>query len=188
MRGVVSWLVLLLGLGSAGCVATSLGASAGRASPFGGSTPAVVTGARVAQLAQIGGDRGPVAGYELELQHQTFNQPGFAWRGQAQVGWADTPYAYKPIVGREVTMRLGYARFPRDGGVLHAVAFGPRFAVPIRIASSDEVRGSDQPSARTWMIVPEIGGNISVPPGEKIRFDFGIALSLRLHLWRAHTP
>ena len=180
MRG---WSLLLLWLGLCGC-SSSLGATFGRASPFGGSTPAVVTGVRWAQLVQPQGDRGLVAGYEAELQAQTFNQPGFAMRAQAQAGWADAPLGAHRLVGREVTMRLGYTSFPRDGDKLHAFAFGPRFAAPIRLTDGCSRTNAGVVTTRTWLLLPEIGGNIALAPGERLRFDFALALSARFQLSR----
>ena len=186
---------LLLTLGIAGC-AISLGPEVARpisehGASVGGELEGLVYFSRGRGIFSRG--EGPVVGMRLEQLHRVGAGLGpWQTRGAILAGYSASPLPYRPRVGIEPIIALGYGDYPLRSITAAAVSFGPRLSVPIRLTPSKPAWEVDAVADITPMLVPFLGGSMYYPLGREpestIRGELSGGLLFRFHLWSPLSP
>jgi hypothetical protein len=190
---------LLLALTSplgAACTA-SIGAEAAR--PV--SEPGASVGGQIEGLVHFSRGRsvlsrgeGPVAGTRVEVLRRVAGATDQPWQPRFAVlaGYSASPLPYRPRVGIEPIVALGYGAYPVGGSTRGSLSAGARIAVPVRLTPNKPAWDTDAIADLTPMIVPFLGASLYYPvergSDSIVRGEMNGGLLIRCHLWSPLSP
>jgi hypothetical protein len=195
-RRAFSALLALTSLPGAACTA-SIGAETARPA----SEPGASVGAEVEGLMHFSRGRsvlsrgeGPVAGTRVEVLRRVGVASDQPWqpRFSVLVGYSTSPLPYRPRVGIEPLLALGYGEYPVAGATRGSLSAGGRIAVPVRLTASKPAWDADSIADLTPMIVPFLGASFYYPvergSDSIVRGELNGGLLVRCHLWSPLSP
>ncbi len=183
-------LLFFLALPSVTACSAGLGPAMNRSIEHG----ATDAGARATGIVPLRRDGGVALGAEVETAWRVDEVEGYGpdhRRVAFLAGYEAVPLPHRPAVGFEALAAFGFGTHAHEETSARAWSLGARFGLPIRVRRGRPIWNVDEKVDATGAFVPTLDGRAVFPMGDVdhgVRFEVGVGLAYRLHIWTGLLP